>query len=342
MKRVPQILPFLLLSGILLVSCKPKPVEPKSRTQLLLGTVCTITLYDESGDAEFDEAFDRIAEIERRMSRHLDESELSKVNQASGIRPVVVSGETFSVIKLALEIAELSEGAFDPTIGPLVKLWDISGANKVPSDEEIEALLPLVDYRLVVLDEGASSVYLPIRGMALDLGGIAKGWAADEAGRVLLGHKGIVNLGGNVLVLDSKPDGSPWRIGIQDPDRSRGSYIGIGELVDRTLVTSGPYERFFEHEGTVYHHILDTKTGYPVASPLTSVSIITDRSVIADGLSTAVYVLGLEKGLELVDRLDGVEAILLTEDRSVYASEGILDGSVAFTITNPEYTIVHR
>ena len=342
MKRVPRILLFLLLSVILLVSCKPKPVDPKSRTQLLLGTVCTITLYDKSNNTEFDLAFDRIDEIEHLMSSHLDDSELARVNQASGIQPVVVSGETFAVIKLALEIAELSGGAFDPTIGPLVTLWDISGVNNVPEDGEIGEFLPLVDYKLVVLDEGASSVYLPIQGMALDLGGIAKGWAADEAGRVLSGHKGIVNLGGNVLVLDSKPDESPWRIGIQDPDTSRGSYIGIVELVDQTLVTSGPYERFFEHEGVIYHHILDTKTGYPVASPLTSVSIITDRSVIADGLSTAVYALGLEKGLELIDRLDGVEAIFLTEDRSVYASEGILDGSIAFKITHPEYTIVSR
>ncbi|TAH57181.1 MAG: FAD:protein FMN transferase [Sphaerochaeta sp.] len=342
MKRVSRILLFLLLSVILLVSCKPKPVDPKSRTQLLLGTVCTITLYDKSNNTEFDLAFDRIDEIEHLMSSHLDDSELARVNQASGIQPVVVSGETFAVIKLALEIAELSGGAFDPTIGPLVTLWDISGANNVPEDGEIQSLLPLVDYKLVVLDEGASSVYLPIQGMALDLGGIAKGWAADEAGRVLSGHKGIMNLGGNVLVLDSKPDESPWRIGIQDPDTSRGSYIGIVELVDQTLVTSGPYERFFEHEGKIYHHILDTKTGYPVASPLTSVSIITDRSVIADGLSTAVYALGLEKGLELIDRLDGVEAIFLTKDRSVYASEGILDGSIAFKITHPEYTIVSR
>ena len=342
MKRVSRILLFLLLSVILLVSCKPKPVDPKSQTRLLLGTVCTITLYDKSDNTEFDLAFDRIDEIERLMSSHLDDSELARVNQASGTHPVVVSGETFAVIKLALEIAELSGGAFDPTIGPLVKLWDISGANNVPEDGEIQSLLPLVDYKLVVLDEGASSVYLPIRGMALDLGGIAKGWAADEAGRVLSGHKGIVNLGGNVLVLDSKPDESPWRIGIQDPDKSRGSYIGIVELVDQTLVTSGHYERFFEHEGTIYHHILDTKTGYPVASPLTSVSIITDRSVIADGLSTAVYALGLEQGLALVNSLDGVEAIFLTEDRSVYASEGILDGSIAFKITHPEYTIVSR
>jgi thiamine biosynthesis lipoprotein len=276
------------------------------------------------------------------MSIHLDDSELAEVNRASGVHPVVVSEETFTVIKLALEIAELSGGAFDPTIGPLVKLWDISGSNNVPLDEEIKALLPLVDYKLVVLDEEASSVYLPVQGMALDLGGIAKGWAADEAGRILSEHKGIVNLGGNVLVMDSKPDASAWRIGIQDPKMSRGSYIGIVGLIDQTLVTSGPYERFFEREGTVYHHILDTETGYPIVSPLTGVSIITTRSVIADGLSTAVYALGLEKGLELVNQLDGIEAVLLTVDRSIYASEGILDGSVTLNITNPEYTIVNK
>ncbi|MFA5698969.1 MAG: FAD:protein FMN transferase, partial [Sphaerochaeta sp.] len=215
-------------------------------------------------------------------------------------------------------------------------------ANNLPSDEEIQALLPLVDYTRVVLDEETLSVYLPITGMVLDLGGIAKGWAADEVARVLSGHKGIINLGGNVLVMGSKPDSSPWRIGIQDPDNTRGSYIGIVDMINSTLVTSGPYERFFEHEGTIYHHILDTKTGYPVISPLTSVSIITQRSVIADGLSTSVYALGIEQGLELVNRLDGVEAVLLTEDGSIYLSDGILAGEVTLNITNGAYTIVNK
>ena len=168
-----------------------------------------------------------------------------------------------------------------------------------------------------------------------------KGGAADEAGRILSDTRnresGRKRLGDG---LETRCISLADRN--QDPKMSRSSYIGIVGLIDQTLVTSGPYERFFEHEGKIYHHILDTKTGYPVASPLTSVSIITDRSVIADGLSTAVYALGLEQGLALVNSLDGVEAIFLTEDRSVYASEGILDGSVAFKITHPEYTIVSR
>lgn len=342
MKRVTRILFLSIISIVLLVSCKLKSVEPTSQTQLMLGTICTITLYDQSTESEFTAAFNRIDEIEHLMSIHLDDSELAAINNASGLHSVVVSDETFTVIKLALEIAELSDGAFDPTIGPLVQLWDIAGANNLPSDEEIQALLPLVGYKHVVINEEEKSVYLPMKGMVLDLGGIAKGWAADEVARVLNGHKGIVNLGGNVLVMGSKPDSSPWKIGIQDPDNNRGSYIGIVELIGQTLVTSGPYERFFEHEGTIYHHILDTKTGYPVVSPLTSVSIITTKSVIADGLSTSVYALGIEKGLELVNRLDGIEAVLLTEDGSIYASNGVLDGSVKLNITKGEYKIVNK
>ena len=342
MKRLSKIFLFTIVGLLLFISCAPKNVDPVSQTQLMLGTVCQITLYDKSSDSEFNAAFDRIHEIEHLMSIHLDDSEIASVNSASGLHPVVVSAETFEVIRLALDIAELSSGAFDPTIGPLVQLWDITGANNVPSDQEIQALLPLVDYRRVVLDEEALSVYLPLTGMVFDLGGIAKGWAADEVARVLSGHKGIVNLGGNVLVMGSKVDSSPWRIGIQDPDNTRGSYIGIVDMINSTLVTSGPYERFFEHEGTIYHHILDTKTGYPVVSPLTSVSIITQRSVIADGLSTSVYALGIEQGLELVNRLDGVEAVLLTEDGSIYLSDGILAGEVTLNITNGAYTIVNK
>ena len=342
MKRLSKIFLFTIVGLLLFTACAPKNVDPVSQTQLMLGTVCQITLYDKSSDSDFNAAFDRINEIEHLMSIHLDDSELASVNSASGLHPVVVSAETFEVIRLALDIAELSNGAFDPTIGPLVQLWDIAGANNVPSDQEIQALLPLVDYRRVVLDEETLSVYLPLTGMVFDLGGIAKGWAADEVARVLSGHKGIINLGGNVLVMGSKVDSSPWRIGIQDPDNTRGSYIGIVDMINSTLVTSGPYERFFEHEGTIYHHILDTKTGYPVISPLTSVSIITQRSVIADGLSTSVYALGIEQGLELVNRLDGVEAVLLTEDGSIYLSDGILAGEVTLNITNGAYTIVNK
>ena len=309
----------------------------------MLGTVCKITIYDHPSDEAFSVAFDRIREIENHMSLHTDSSEIALVNTNAGKQAVQVSPDTFAVIEKALEIARLSEGAFDPTIAPLVQAWDIGGDNaRRPPDGEIAALLPLVDYTKVELNAEAYEVYLPVEGMALDLGGIAKGYAADEVKQILLDHgvnKAIVNLGGNVLTLGKKVDGSLWRIGIQDPDDGRGAYVMIVELDDTSLVTSGPYERFLEIEGETYHHILDTKTGFPVESDFTSVSIITQSSFLADALSTSVYALGYEKGMDLINSLDGVQAVFLTDDKEVVLSEKASDGELVYSLTDETYRI---
>lgn len=309
----------------------------------MLGTVCKITIYDHPSEEAFSAAFDRIREIENHMSLHTDSSEIALVNVNAGKQAVQVSPDTFAVIEKALEIARLSEGAFDPTIAPLVQAWDIGGENaRRPPDEEIAALLPLVDYTKVILDPETREVYLPVEGMALDLGGIAKGYAADEVKQILLDHgvnKAIVNLGGNVLTLGRKIDGSLWRIGIQDPDDGRGAYVMIVELDDTSLVTSGPYERFLEIEGETYHHILNTKTGFPVESDFTSVSIITQSSFLADALSTSVYALGYEKGMDLINSLDGVQAVFLTDDREVILSEKASDGELVYSLTDETYRI---
>ncbi|MGE4467953.1 FAD:protein FMN transferase [Sphaerochaeta sp.] len=309
----------------------------------MLGTVCTITIYDHPSEEAFSAAFDRIREIENHMSLHTDSSEIALVNANAGKEAVQVSPDTFAVIGKALEIARLSEGAFDPTIAPLVQAWDIGGENaRRPPDEEIAALLPLVDYTKVILEPETREVYLPVEGMALDLGGIAKGYAADEVKQILLDHgvdKAIVNLGGNVLTLGRKVDGSLWRIGIQDPDDGRGAYVMIVELDDTSLVTSGPYERFLELEGEIYHHILDTTTGFPVESDFTSVSIITQSSFLADALSTSVYALGYEKGMDLINSLDGVQAVFLTDDKEVVLSEKASDGELRYFLTDETYRI---
>ncbi|WP_319756251.1 FAD:protein FMN transferase [uncultured Sphaerochaeta sp.] len=309
----------------------------------MLGTVCKITIYDHPSEEAFSAAFDRIREIENHMSLHTDSSEIALVNANAGKQAVQVSPDTFAVIEKALEIARLSEGAFDPTIAPLVQAWDIGGENaRRPPDEEIAALLPLVDYTKVILDPETREVYLPVEGMALDLGGIAKGYAADEVKQILLDHgvnKAIVNLGGNVLTLGRKIDGSLWRIGIQDPDDGRGAYVMIVELDDTSLVTSGPYERFLEIEGETYHHILNTKTGFPVESDFTSVSIITQSSFLADALSTSVYALGYEKGMDLINSLDGVQAVFLTDDKEVVLSEKASDGELVYSLTDETYRI---
>lgn len=328
---------IILLMLVLFTSCTKTEDTPQSQSFLMLGTVCRITIYDKPTEQAFSAAFSRIREIEQRMSLYSSTSEIANINAKAGIEPVQVGNDTFAVIQKALELATLSEGAFDITIGPLVKAWDIGGDNpRKPSDEEIASLLPLIGYSMVELDEAAKTVYLPKKGMALDLGGIAKGYAADEAARILRSHgveRAIINLGGNILTLGKKQDGSLWRIGIQDPESSRGEYAMIVQLEDTSLVTSGPYERFLLLEGELYHHILDTKTGYPVETDFSSASIITKNSLLADALSTSVYALGLEKGLALLNELDGVEGIFFTEDKQVIHS----NARHPYTITKAEY-----
>lgn len=338
----PKLVLILLLPLLLgLVSCSKPPVEPQSQSFLMLGTVCKITIYDQPSEEAFKEAFSRIRDIEAKMSLHTQTSEIAKINAKAGLEPVAVSEDTFTVIEKALEIAMLSNGAFDPTIAPLVMAWDIAGDNpRRPPEEELQSLLPLIGYQHVVLDADELTVYLPKEGMALDLGGIAKGYAADEAAEILRSHgvkQAIVNLGGNVLTLGRKSDDTLWRIGVQDPEESRGAYAIIVQLDDTSLVTSGPYERFLVLEGETYHHILDTKTGYPVESDFTSASIITKSSLLADALSTSVYALGYEKGMEMINSLEDVEAIFFTEDKQILLSSGAKQGKIAYTITNQEY-----
>lgn len=339
---------FLFVCILVLVaffsSCTKKPVESQSQSFLMLGTVCKITIYDNPSDEAFAAAFARLREIENLMSLHKESSEIAKINAQAGKQAVTVSLDTFSVVKKALEIAHLSSGAFDPTIGPLVQAWDIGGDNPhKPSQEEIDSLLPLIGYERVLLDDETHSVFLTDPHMVLDLGGIAKGYAADEAAKVLAQFdvkSAIINLGGNVLTVGKKPDLSAWKIGIQDPESDRGTYVMILNLVDTSLVTSGPYERFLELEGKVYHHILDTQTGYPIDSDFTSVSIITHNSFLADALSTSLYALGYEKGMALVDGLEGVEAIFFTKDKQILVSQGIKDGKLPYTISDSSYSIV--
>lgn len=352
MKQTKDAVQLVLIGMIFLalpfVSCsREEPVstaEPESRTELLLGTACRITIYDHPSDEAFTAAFDRIADIEARMSLHADTSEVAGVNRRAGIGPVAVSRDTFAVVRMALNVADLSRGAFDPTVGPLVKAWDIGGDNpRRPPSKEIDSLLPLIGYERVHLDESSLTVELPDPGMMLDLGGIAKGYAADEAAKVLASYgvsRAIINLGGNVLTMGDKPGGTPWRIGIQNPGAERGKHVMIVELTDTSLVTSGPYERYLELDGAIYHHIIDTRTGYPVDNTIISASIITDESFIADALSTAVYSLGLTEGMTLVDSLDGVEAVFIDSDKRIHLSGGMGEKGFFYTVSDGEFSVV--
>ena len=324
------------------ISCAPQAEAPMDRTEFVLGTVCSIRLLDGASKIALELAFKRLFEIEATMSVNTLGTLVGSVNEAAGIQPVKVPQDVLDVTLKALHYARLTDRAFDPTIGPVVKLWNIGlEGERVPEPWEIQEALPLVDAGLVQIDEQASTIYLPKEGMLLDLGGIAKGYAADEVGRILAEHNvkaAVIDLGGNVKVVGRKPDGSKWRIGVQNPSDSRGAYIGIASLGEgATVVTSGIYERYFvDTDGRSYHHIFDTRTGYPVEGDLFSVTVISRSSIDADSLSTAIFAMGLQEGMALVEKLDDVGAIFIDSANRIYVSSDI---SGLFTLTDKSYTL---
>jgi thiamine biosynthesis lipoprotein len=330
--------------AIFLMACAPALPAEDSRTEFVLGTVCSIKLIQGGDEKTLDEVFARLRAIDDRMSANKDGTEIWAVNKAAGLAGAAgatkVSDDTFYVLSKALEYSRLTDGAFDPSVGPLVKLWNIgSEGATVPPSKSVAAALRLIDWKKVSLDAETKTVRLAGPGMRLDLGAIAKGYAADECSRILHAHKvkaAIVDLGGNVLVFGKKKDGSPWKIGVQNPDTNRGAYVGLVTGFDMTVVTSGIYERYFVQDGVHYHHILDTKTGFPVDNGLKSVTIITKSSIDADGLSTSVFALGAEKGLALVKSLKGVETVIVDTANRVWLSPG---AGKMFSLTDKDYAL---
>jgi thiamine biosynthesis lipoprotein len=327
------------LSVFLLASCSQKAQPEISRTDFVLGTVCTIRLIDGGSTKTNDEIFARLREIDDNMSANKEGTDIAHINEAAGGQPVTVHPDTFFVISKALEYAAKTGGAFDPTVGPLVKLWNIGNEGaKVPPQAEIDKDLKLIGYKKVQLDPKTYSVRLEEPGMRLDLGAIAKGYAADECAKILAKYKvkaAIIDLGGNVLAYGQKRDKTPWKIGVQNPKSERGQFFGLVTGDQMTVVTSGVYERFFIQDGKRYHHILDTKTGYPVDNGLVSTTIITQSSIDADALSTSVFALGIEKGMALVKSIPGVYAVFLDDKNKVYMSPGT---NKIFSITDPTFT----
>jgi thiamine biosynthesis lipoprotein len=302
-----------------------------SYQQLLMDTDVSLQLYSGSSrEAEEvkEDLFKEMSRLELLLSCTESSSEVTIINRAAGEGPVQVGPETAEVIEKAIHYARLSEGAFDPTIGPLLDIWGFRGeANRVPEPVEIEAAAALVDYSLMENDYAAGKVFLPSSGMALDLGGIAKGYIVDR-GLELLARSGIghalLNAGGDIGILGPKPDGSPWRIGVKHPRRDDELIAVISWLKKGAVVTSGDYERFFEEDGERYHHILDPRTGYP-ARNLLSATVVAPTAIEADALSTALFVMGPQRGLELVESLPGVEAILVTPQLELLISSGLQD-----------------
>ena len=314
-----------------------------SNTYYNLGTINEITLYDvnkKTGEKILEECGSILMDIDNKMSNTIKSSDVSKINKNAGKAYTKVSKDTYYVIKKSIEFSNISNDTFDISVGPLIDLWSIGTDNaKVPNKEEIENVLPLVDYSKILLNDENISVKLSEENMKIDLGGIAKGYAADKIYDYLKSQNiksAIINLGGNILTLGSKNNDQPFSIGIQDPTMPRGNSIGNIKVTNKSVVTSGIYERYIEKDNKIYHHMLNPHTGYPFENNLNSVTIVSDESIICDALSTTTFGLGLDNGMKLIESLDNVDAIFITKDKKIYLSSNLKD---KFNLTDTSFSI---
>ncbi len=317
---------------------------------LLLDTMNTVRVYapgEEAGREAVDQVFARLEEIDQKLDIYKEDSEVSRINQNAGGEPVEVSQETFDLLRDSVELARELEGDFDPTIGALTLLWGWGSADgpAVPPEEEIEAMIDLVDYDKINFDDENTAVSLAEEGMELDLGAIAKGYASVEAYNILEETEvdsAFIDLGGNITLKDIKPDETPWRIGIQNPRAGRGDVMAAVSVDEedierhRAIVTSGDYERYFEEDGEEYHHIIDPATGYPSDHGIISTTIITEDPLKADAYSTGILVRGLP-GRDLIEEQENMEAIFINDDMEVYVTSGIED---ELEIFDDDFTVV--
>jgi Membrane-associated lipoprotein involved in thiamine biosynthesis len=270
----------------------------------------------------------RVFDIENKMSAFKADSDIGRLNRNAGQKDVVLSSETIQLLMTAQELSNRLEGAFDITVRPLVELWGIGKKkNYIPEKAEIHEKSKLVNGKDLILDEKTNSAFLKQIGQCVDLGGIAKGYAADEVKRILVEGgvtSAMINLGGNVITIGLRPDNIPWQVGIQNPLAPTGTYVVKLGINNQTIVTSGSNQRFFIKDGIRYHHILDPRTGMPAQSGLLSVTVVGECSMVLDALTTALFIMGLEKGLELIKKFQA-EAIFLTEDCKIFATEGLMN-----------------
>lgn len=322
---------ILLLAavGLYICGCSNEGEDRKTRTYFVMDTRVDITIYGVDNRLFNDIALEVFAEMERLeniFSRHLPESDVSRINQSAGKMPVEVEPETLYVLQKALDMYEKTGGVFDPTVGPLLELWGFGTENPaVPGSEEISRTLELVDYSAVEIDEEKGTVFLPRQGMKIDLGGIAKGYIVDKGQEVIQRYDvqaAFINAGGDISMSGRKPDEEKWRVAVKNPVDVSGDFADVIEMEEGSVATSGDYERFFEEDGRVYHHILDPATGYP-AEVLSSVTIVAADTLTADALSTGIFVIGLEKGLELLEELDGIEGVLIDKEGAIYRTAGL-------------------
>ena len=309
MKKLKIILALLvviaLLSGLFIKSINENKMVTKQ--EFLFDTICTISVYSKSDAAAIDKAFNAAAEIHRIADCYSDSSDTSKINRAKANEPTLTDAHTINMLVLAQEIYKKSEGAFDISIAPVSKLWKFNDKNPTPpTSEQINSLLPSVCSDALIIDAKAKTVTKKYDTTQIDLGAIAKGDAADIAAEVLKSENvksALIDFGGNIGAIgeNSKTNNKKWRIGLQTPYAPTGEYSKIIEIDSGAAVTSGTYQRYFEHNGTKYHHIIDPKTGYPSKQSYESVTVVSSSAAVCDCLATAIFVMGEDSGRKLAE-----------------------------------------
>ena len=315
---------------IMVVTLNGCTVPPKSESLTMNGTYFDTVVQIEvwGADQEIMEHCRQMCEdYEQMLSATIETSEISRINNAGG-EPVEVSDETAGLIEEGIKYGDISDGRFDITIAPATDLWNFTDNEEkiLPDPDELAEAVTHIDYHCIKVE--GNTVTLTDPEARIDLGGIAKGYIADRL-KEYLKDEGIehalIDLGGNMLTLGRRYDGNDFRIGIQKPFADTGTAMAVVSVNDKSVVTSGDYERYFEKDGVIYHHILDPDTGYPVQNDLDQVTIISDHSVDGDALSTTCFAMGLEDGLELIRSLDGIEAVFVTKDGEMHTSSNEIE-----------------
>lgn len=316
----------LLVAALMLAGCGAQTSaeeSSQSREVYAMDTVMTLEAYGQNADAALDEAVAEIERLDALWSIASSDGEIARLNAE---KKITASADTLALLTRAKEISVATDGLFSTTIAPLMDAWGFtSGDYRVPDEAELSALLAHVDDKEIAISD--STVTIPADAK-VDLGGIAKGFTSARVMEIFRENgveNGILSLGGNVQALGTKPDGSLWRVGLQDPADERALFATL-ELADKAVITSGAYERNFEQNGITYHHIIDPRTGYPAESGLSSVTIVSDDGTLADGLSTALFIMGKEAAVEFWrSRRDDFDMVLLADDGAVTVSAGIAD-----------------
>lgn len=327
-KRMISSITILIMISMLIVGCSSSNnteddlENRKDAEAFALDTIVSFSVWD-TDDEVLNQAVNLCYKYDKLFSKSVEKSDIYKLNHSDG-KSITVDDETVYLIEKSVEYSKLSNGNFDITIMPVKELWDFKSENpKVPSNEALSAELKKVGYQNIVINGNEITLK---NGAQIDLGGIAKGYIADKIKEHFTENgvkKAIINLGGNVLMLGQKDSDTLWTVGIQHPDKARNESLGTVKVKDKSVVTSGVYERYFEVDGKIYHHLLNPFDGQPANNGVASVTIISDNSLQGDVLSTTCFVLGYEKGIKLIESLENVEAIYVLDDLSIKTSSGI-------------------